>query len=92
MTTQTPWLDSYRANKNAEDLARQAAPVKAAHADILRSLKDIENELYWSLSGDASDACWPDRLLEQAHQLVDQAHAFRASLVAHPAPQQEIES
>ena len=85
----TSWLETYRQNKHAEDLARQAAPVKAAHADILRSLRDIENELNWSLSGDPTDSCWPDRLLEQAHQLVDQAHAFRASLVAHPAPAEE---
>ena len=91
MTTQTPWLESYRVNKNAADLARQAAPVKAAHAAILQTLKDIENELYWSLSGDPTDETWPTRLIEQAHYLVDQAHEFRAALIANPAPAPKTE-
>jgi hypothetical protein len=91
MTTQIQWLESYRKRQNIDHLARQTAPVKAVAADILRSLKDIENELYWSLSGDSDDSIWPTRLIEQAHELLDHAHAYRQALKDHPAPAPAIE-
>ena len=85
MTTQSPWIESYLERKNAIDLARQDPAVQTAAIAVLDTLRDLQNELFWSLSGDPTDETWPTRLIEQAHHLVDQAHEFRAALVAHPA-------
>jgi hypothetical protein len=83
--------DYYRERRNAERLAAQAAEVQGAAKDILKQLKDIEQYLYWSMSAEEKDggAYYAQNLLDHAHELVDQAHAYRAAHKANPPPKEE---
>jgi hypothetical protein len=83
--------DYYRERRNAERLAAQHLDVQAAAKDILKQLKDLEQYLYWSMSGEERDggAYYAQSLLDHAHDLVDQAHAYRAALKASPPPAEE---
>jgi hypothetical protein len=80
--------DYYRERRNAERLAAQHAGVQAAAKDILKQLQDIQQYIYWSMSGEERDggAYYAQNLLDHAHELVDQAHAYRAALKANPPP------
>ena len=80
--------DYYRQRRNAERLAAQHSDVQATAKDILKQLKDIEQYIYWSMSGEERDggAYYAQNLLDHAHELVDQAHAWRAALKASPPP------
>jgi hypothetical protein len=80
--------DYYRERRNAERLAAQHPEVQGAAKTILKQLKDIEQYLHWSMSGEEKDggAYYARSLLEHAHELVDQAHAWRAALKANPPP------
>ena len=82
---------AYRQRMDADNLAAAHPSVQDAAKSILASLKSIENYLYWSLDPEepaAERVAWQRNMLEQAHELVDQAHLFRARLKANP-PQPE---
>ena len=83
--------DYYRERRNAERLAAQHLDVQGAAKDILKQLKDVEQYLYWSMGPDEKDggAYYAQNLLDHAHELVDQAHAYRAALKANPPPKEE---
>jgi hypothetical protein len=81
-------LQDYQDKANAERLACQHPPVTAAAKEILVTLKNIERYLYWALDPEEKDggAYYAQNLLANAHELVDQAHAYRAALIANPPP------
>jgi hypothetical protein len=78
---------AYRQRVDAANLVAAHRTVQDAAKSILASLKKIEENLYWSLDPEESEG---ERLymcrsiLEQAHELVDQAHLFRIRLEANP--------
>ena len=71
---------TYQQRRNAERLAAQHPDVQGAAQDILKQLKSIEQYVYWALGPEEKDggAYYAQNLLEHAHELIDQAHAFRA--------------
>jgi hypothetical protein len=83
--------DYYRERRNAERLAAQHTDVQAAAKDIIKQLRDLEQYIYWSMSGEERDggAYYAQNLLDHAHELVDQAHAYRIALKANPPPQED---
>ena len=86
----TEWMDNYNRRVNAERLARQAPDVQGAAKEIFEALKDVERYLYWSLDPAEKDggAYYAQNLLDHAHELIDQAHTFRAALKANPPPKE----
>ena len=84
-------MNQYREKMNAQRLADQAKPVQAAAKDILEQLKSIDQYLYWTLGPDEKDggAYYAQNLLDHAHELVDQAHAFKIAIAANPPPKEE---
>jgi hypothetical protein len=84
-------MNSYQERQNAERLARQAPPLQIAAKDILEQLKSIEQYVYWAFDPSEKDggAYWAQSLLEHAHELIDQAHAFKIALAANPPPKEE---
>ena len=81
---------AYRQRMDADNLAAAHPSVQDVAKSILASLKSIENYLYWSLDPldpeepAAERIAWTRNMLEQAHELVDQAHLFRVRLEAKP--------
>ena len=78
---------AYRQRMDADNLAAAHPSVQDAAKSIIASLKSIENYLYWSLDPEESAVertAWQRNMLEQAHELVDQAHLFRVRLEANP--------
>jgi hypothetical protein len=86
-------MNSYRERMREERIARQAPEVQCAIKDLRETIKSIETYVAWALDPTEKDggAYYTQNLLEHAHQLVDQAHAFRAALAAHPSPKDEDE-
>jgi hypothetical protein len=82
---------AYRQRVDAANLAASHHTVQDAAKSILASLKSIENYLYWALDPEEAAAermTWERNMIEQAHELVDQAHEFRLRVRANP-PQPE---
>ena len=74
---------AYRQRTDAANLAAAPASVQAAAERILASLKLIHDYIYWSLDPEepaAERVNWCRSMIEQAHELVDQAHLFRSQL------------
>ena len=86
MTLGVDMTSAYRSRMDAENLAAAPQTVQDAAKSILASLKSIEQNLYWSLDPEyAKESLYMCRsILEQAHELVDQAHLFRERLQANP--------
>jgi len=86
-------MNSYQERVREERLARQAPEVRHAIKDLRETMKQIETYVAWALDPTEKDggAYYTNNALEYAHQLVDQAHAFRAALAAHPSPKDEDE-
>lgn len=84
-------MNQYREKMNAQRLEAQAPAVKAAAKMILAQQKSIEQYLYWALSPEEKDggAYYCQNLLDYAHELVDQAHEFRAAVKANAPPKEE---
>ena len=84
------WMDSYQARVNDERLARQAQTVQDSARSILDALKTIETYVYWAFDPDEKEGGMYNcrNLLEHAHELVDQAHEFRARVRANPPPKE----
>ena len=84
------WMTTYQRNVNTQRLARQAPDVQGAAKAILEQLKSIEQYMLWSLDPSEKDggAYYCQNLLDHAHELVDQAHTFRAALKANPPPKE----
>jgi hypothetical protein len=72
--------------RNRELLAEQHEDVQDAAKDIRQTLQDVERYLFWSMDPEEKDggAYHCRQLLDTAHQLVDQAHAYRAALKVAP--------
>lgn len=82
---------AYRQRVDAANLAAAHQTVQDAAKSIMASLKSIENYLYWAIDPEepaAERTTWCRNIIEQAHELVDQAHLFRIRLEANP-PQPE---
>jgi hypothetical protein len=86
-------MTSYQERVREERIARQAPEVQRAIKDLRQTMKQIEIYFAWSLNPDEKDggAYYANNVLEYAHQLVDQAHVFRAALAVHPSPKDEDE-
>ena len=84
-------MNAYQHRTSAERLVAQHPDVKGAAKAILESLKNLERYLYWSIDPDEKDggAYYCNNLLDQAHLLVDEAHAYRAALKANPPPKDD---
>ena len=80
-------MTEYKRQKNADLLVAQHADVQAAAKAIRQTLHDVENYLHWSMDPDEKDGLAPticQNLLDHAHQLVDEAHAYRQALRSQP--------
>ena len=82
----TMTMTEYKRQKNADLLAAQPPDVRAAAKAILTTLHDVENYLHWSMDPEEKDggAYHAQQMLDYAHQLVDQAHAYRQALKTNP--------
>jgi hypothetical protein len=80
---------AYRQRVDAANLAAAHQSVQDSAKSILANLKSIENYLYWTLDPEEPQPRYElNSIIEQAHELVDQAHEFRLRVRAHP-PQPE---
>ena len=79
-------ITEYERQKNADLIVAQHPDVQAAASNILATIHDAWRYLYWSMDPEEKDGGAYDcqQLLDYAHQLVDQAHAYRAALKAAP--------
>ena len=84
-------MNEYRQRMNAERLAAQHADVQGAAKDIIKQLRDIEQYIYWAMGPDEKDGgqYYCQNLIDHAHELVDQAHAFKIAMKANPPPQED---
>ena len=84
-------MNTYQIRINSDRLARQAEPVKKVAKAILDELKSIELYLYWAMDPDEKDggAYYTQTLLDHAHAILDEAHAFRQAIAANPPPKEE---
>jgi hypothetical protein len=83
----TEWQTNYQRRVNAERLARQAPAVQKTAKRVFEILKDVERYLYWSLDPEDNKdggAYNCQNLIDNAHALVDEGHAWRAVIVANP--------
>lgn len=82
----TMTMTEYKRQKNKELLAEQHPAVQAAAKAIRQTLQDVEQYLFWSMDPEEKDggAYYCQQLLDHAHDLIDQAHAYRAALKAAP--------
>ena len=69
-------------------LAEQHPDVQGAAKDIRQTLDDIKNNMHWAIAPGEKDggAYYCHNLLDYAHQLVDQVHAYRNAVKANPPP------
>ena len=84
---------TYQQRVNAERVANQAPEVIKALTDLVKSASGIVQYAHWALDPAEKDggAYYAQNLLEHAHELVDQAHAFRLALKANPPPTENDE-
>ena len=79
-------MTEYKRQRNADLLAAQHPDVQAAAKAIRQTLQDVEQYLFWSMDPEEKDggAYYCQNLLDHAHALVDQAHAYHQALRANP--------
>jgi hypothetical protein len=78
------WLDE----ATAERWGQQAPSIHDAGAEILNTLRSVERYLFWTIDPEESGHdrdYYAANIIELAHILVDQAHAYRSVLLAHQA-------
>jgi hypothetical protein len=84
-------MSEYQRRVFDERVARQAPAVQDAIKDLRETMKSVELYIAWAIDPTEKDggAYYCQNLLDYAHQLVDQAHYFRAALKANPSPKEE---